>query len=97
MAGNLGLAIDLAQVPAEGRMRDDVVLFSESAGRFIVTVDPSLRDLFEAGFKGQPCACVGQVTRQADMSVRGLSGADILRVDIASLKAAWKRPFGDLI
>ena len=38
MAGNLGMAIDLSRLPLEEPLRDDQALFSESAGRFIVTV-----------------------------------------------------------
>ena len=59
MAGNLGMDVDLGPVPAEESLRDDIILFSESAGRFLVTVDPDKRDVFEKRFKGQPCACIG--------------------------------------
>ncbi len=40
MGGNLGMEIDLGVVPADQTDRNDVVLFSESAGRFIITIDP---------------------------------------------------------
>ena len=41
MGGNLGMKIDLARIPIDQVERDDLILFSESAGRFIVTVDPA--------------------------------------------------------
>jgi phosphoribosylformylglycinamidine synthase len=97
MGANLGATIDLPLVPAENVLRDDVLLFSESAGRFIVTVDPALRNDFETGMKGQVCACVGQVIEEGELRVQGLGREEILRIEVARLKAAWKRPFGDLI
>ena len=64
MGGSLGLQVDLARVPADRVERDDLLLFSESAGRFIVTVNPAHREAFEDIFKGTACANVGTVTEQ---------------------------------
>jgi hypothetical protein len=61
MGGELGLEVDLAKVPSAGIDRDDTLLFSESAGRFVVTVAPDNQDAFEAAFAGQPIANVGRV------------------------------------
>jgi phosphoribosylformylglycinamidine synthase II len=97
MGGNLGLKVDLMQVPAHDVARDDILLFSESAGRFIVTVDPARREAFEDIFKGDSCACVGTVTEQPDITLQGLEHRTILAVSVADLKSAWKKPFGDLI
>ena len=47
MGGNLGMHIDIADVPVENVDRNDTILFSESAGRFVVTVDPENRESFE--------------------------------------------------
>jgi phosphoribosylformylglycinamidine (FGAM) synthase-like enzyme len=57
MGGELGLTVDLTQVPSEGVDRDDTLLFSESAGRFIVTVAPDNQAAFEAfgGASGRLC------------------------------------------
>jgi len=95
MGGNLGLDVALAQVPASGVAREDILLFSESAGRFIITVDPARRDEFESIFSGG-CACVGTVTSRADLVLRGFDNQAILEVPIQELKAAWKKTFGDL-
>ena len=48
MGGGLGLDADLAAVPSEDVGRDDVLLFSESAGRFIVSIDPANQEAFES-------------------------------------------------
>ncbi|MBK8429794.1 MAG: phosphoribosylformylglycinamidine synthase subunit PurL [Chloroflexi bacterium] len=48
LAGRLGAQINLAGVPAEGVMDDDGLLFSESLGRFLITVPPTHQTRFEA-------------------------------------------------
>lgn len=101
MGGNLGMDIDLGKVPADGADRDDVRLFSESAGRFIVTIDPDNRETFEKLFKGLPCACVGQVTEAGGPLVitgSARSGdTPLISIPVPELKTAWKQPFGELI
>jgi phosphoribosylformylglycinamidine synthase len=67
MGGELGLAVDLAKVPSTDVDRDDTLLFSESAGRFIVSVAPDNQAAFEALMAGQPMACVGQVTERPQL------------------------------
>ncbi|MCG6910983.1 MAG: phosphoribosylformylglycinamidine synthase [Deltaproteobacteria bacterium] len=97
MAGNLGMEVDLRLVPVQEPLRDDTLLFSESCGRFVATVDPSKRERFERHFKGQPCACVGKVGGNKVFSIIGNDGEVILEKKVAELKDAWKKPFGDLI
>ncbi len=96
MAGNLGLQVALARLPYKGVERNDTALFSETAGRFIVTIDPAHRDPFEALFEGLPCACVGQVTAEPVFTLKGLDNRGIVSLPVADLKSAWKRPFGDM-
>ncbi|RLB98462.1 MAG: phosphoribosylformylglycinamidine synthase, partial [Deltaproteobacteria bacterium] len=97
MGGNLGMDVDLGPMPVEESLRDDILLFSESAGRFLVTVDPAKRDVFKQQFKGQPCACVGKVLAGKEVSIKGTDGEVIFTKTVAELKEAWKKPFGDLI
>jgi phosphoribosylformylglycinamidine synthase len=97
MGGNLGLNVDLAQVPADQVARDDRLLFSESAGRFLVTVDPVHREAFEDIFKATACRAIGTVTEQPDLVVRGRERQTILAAPVADLKTAWKKTFGELI
>jgi len=97
MAGNLGMDVDLGPVPVEESLRDDIILFSESAGRFLVTVDPEKKDVFEQRFKGQPCACIGKVIPEKEVRIKGNDGEVIFTKAVPELKDAWKKPFGDLI
>jgi phosphoribosylformylglycinamidine synthase subunit PurSL len=98
MGGNLGMDIDLAGVPAVGVNRDDTLLFSQSAGRFIVTVDPANRTAFENLFQGQPCAAIGEVTgTESSLRITGTDSRAIIDLSPEDLTTAWKKPFGDLI
>ncbi|MEW6671456.1 MAG: AIR synthase-related protein [Thermodesulfobacteriota bacterium] len=97
MGGNLGLDVGLARIPRIGVDRNDEILFSESAGRFIVTIDPAARERFENLFKGLDCAFVGTVTESPEVVIRGIAGNLLASVMLKKLKTAWKEPFGELI
>jgi phosphoribosylformylglycinamidine synthase len=97
MGGNLGMQIELNQVPVVDLDRNDQVMFSESAGRFVVTVDPQNREAFESLFKTSACACIGTVTETPQFEIKGLDQETIVALTVKDLKAAWKKPFGDLI
>ena len=98
MGGDLGMDIDLAKVPTEGGMvREDAVLFSESAGRFVVTVPPESCGEFERTLAGTAFACIGTVTDTPDLVIRGPRGSALLSLSVTDLKSAWKGTFGDLV
>jgi phosphoribosylformylglycinamidine synthase len=97
MGGGFGMQLDLRNAPAEAVGRNDTLLFSESAGRFIVTVAPPRQAEFEAGFRGLPCACIGTVTAEPVLRVVGLGGEALMSVAVSELRAAWKAPFGGLV
>ncbi|MBW2089701.1 MAG: phosphoribosylformylglycinamidine synthase [Deltaproteobacteria bacterium] len=97
MGGNLGITVDLGLVPSDPLDRNDIILFSESAGRFIVTIDTENRKIFEEIFKGLPCACIGSVTHESEFIIKGIHGMPLINIPVQELKDAWKKPFGDLI
>jgi phosphoribosylformylglycinamidine synthase len=97
MGGNLGMQVELERVPVDDLDRNDQVMFSESAGRFIVTVDPKNREAFENLFKTSACACIGTVTATPQFEIKGLDHETLVSLAVKDLKAAWKKPFGDLI
>ena len=97
MGGCLGLTVELARVPAEGVDRNDTLLFSESAGRFIVSVAPENKQAFETLLAGMPAACVGRVTDTPQLKISGLDGRGLATLTVDEMKAAWNGPFGDLI
>jgi phosphoribosylformylglycinamidine synthase len=97
MGGDLGMTVDARHIPAQAVRRLDTLLFSESAGRFILTVDPRRRREIETAFGGLPLACIGTVTADPMLKIAGLNGQEALSASISDLKAAWKRPFGKLV
>ncbi len=92
LAGGLGMEIELAAVVREGVDRDDFLLFSESAGRFVVTVKPDDAGAFEEVMAGTVYARVGRVTEQKRLVIRGLSGAVVIDCPLDDLQEAWRRP-----
>ena len=97
MGGDLGINIDLSMVPRARAEQDHVILYSESPGRFIVTINAKDRSSFESMMDGLPHAWVGTVSKDPDLVINGLGGKVIVRVPVPELKAAWKRRFGGLI
>jgi phosphoribosylformylglycinamidine synthase len=91
------MKIELARVPAEQAQRNDFILFSESAGRFIVTIDPENRKPFEEIFTNHVWATIGTVTETPEFIIEGIEGRTLMQIPVQELKAAWKKPFGDLI
>jgi phosphoribosylformylglycinamidine synthase len=97
MAGGLGLSVDLAEIAGEEAGGNDCLLYSESAGRFVVTIDPARQATFEAGLGDLPWACVGRVTAEPRLKITGINGNIIIDLTLSALKQAWQKPFGDLI
>jgi phosphoribosylformylglycinamidine synthase len=97
MGGDLGMKIDLSMVPRARAEQDHVILYSETPGRFIVTIDAKDRLSFESTMDGFPHACVGTVSKGPDLVINGLGGKVIVHVPVPELKAAWKRRFRGLI
>ena len=91
-AGALGLAVDLAAVPAEGLARNDELLFAESQSRFVVTVRPDSREAFEAVLAGCAYARIGTVIPEGMLRIDGRGGKRIIEEDLAALKVAWLKP-----
>ncbi len=96
MAGCLGMKIDLGQVPVEGIKENDRILYSETPGRFIVTIDPKNKEKFETLMEGLPYGLIGEVTKEKRLVVRGIDRNIIINIEISELKQAWKKTFGEL-
>jgi phosphoribosylformylglycinamidine synthase len=88
-SGDLGMRVDLSAVPREGVERDDLLLYSESAGRFVVTVRREKVDVFEKLLSGLPAARVGEVTGEKILRVKGLRGEEIMAEGLDELREAW--------
>ncbi|MBW1710657.1 MAG: phosphoribosylformylglycinamidine synthase, partial [Deltaproteobacteria bacterium] len=98
--GDLGADFNLdhllTDVEGEKGLSPDRCLFSESTGRFLVTVRPGDQAGFEELLRGQPIALSGRVRDDKVLSIKA-SGLEVVRTDIEDLRAAFKSPYGDLI
>jgi phosphoribosylformylglycinamidine synthase len=80
-------------------VRDDVVLFSESLGRFVVEVRPAHIQAFEAlcqetntpyALIGHVCPAWGDPVNQVTLRIHSRNGDELLAVTVAELEQAWR-------
>lgn len=90
-AGGLGMAIDLCEVPSENVERDDYLLFSESASRFVVTVSEDNEKEFTEALDGNVMGRIGTVASSSEFIITGTGGKELVRTDIESLRDAFKK------
>jgi phosphoribosylformylglycinamidine synthase II len=91
-AGGFGMEIDLRKVPPSGLNRNDVLLFSESQSRFVVTIDPIRKKSFETLLGDIIYGEIGMVTESETFRVIGLQKKTIIETNIFDLKEAWQKP-----
>lgn len=85
VAGRLGMDVTLS-----GDIRPDYLLFSETLGRFIVTIAPDKKRSFELAM-GPEASLIGRVTgKNLQITGKGFR----ISVPISDLETAYKRPFG---
>jgi phosphoribosylformylglycinamidine synthase II len=94
LAGGLGVEVDLGEMAAD--LPPHVALYSESAGRFLVSVAPAQRRRFEEIFQDQPCHLLGEVRPDREFTITR-QGRPLLTATLDDLKEAWTSPFGKLI
>ena len=102
MAGGLGLEIDLSCLPlandSQKDLTDEIRLFSESAGRFVLTVAPENKPVFEKLCKGLPVSCVGIVTdNHTCLKIDGQDKKSLVNLSCDALGSAFNKTFGDYI
>ncbi|MEM2630300.1 MAG: phosphoribosylformylglycinamidine synthase subunit PurL [Candidatus Bathyarchaeia archaeon] len=91
-AGDLGMEIQLKNVPAINLNRDDKILFSESNSRILVEVPESKEKEFKKIMQGNTYAKIGKITKTRDFIIYGLNGNPVIEDKINSLRNAWKKP-----
>jgi len=90
-AGGFGMRVDLRRVPYRGASRNDYLLFSETASRFVVTVRPQKAKSWESAMRGCVWARIGEVIGNGRFTVTGLDGRPVISEDTSALKAAWQK------
>jgi phosphoribosylformylglycinamidine synthase len=96
LAAELGLDLDLDRLAAEDEMSSLQKLFSESTGRFVVTLDPSRAGEFESLLDGVVWSRVGTVSGRKRLTVSA-GGAKILELGVGEIRRAFNRRFGSMV
>ena len=88
IGGRLGADIQLNRVPVTEDMTATERLYSESASRLLVSVDPEKAPLFEA-LMGTDAVCIGEVTDDRTLAIRN-GDAPLLALSVEALAIAFK-------
>ena len=93
IGGTLGLSVSLQELP---RTTDEsnALLFSESAGRILVTVPQRKQKMFEDTMKDNPFACIGYVTDSKELVIQDVHGTEIINEPLDLLASSYKTSFG---
>jgi len=89
-AAGLGLSVDLSRTPAAGKPGWEALLFSESAGRFLLAVRPDRAAALEARLAGLPVARIGAYDAGGRLAI-ALGGRTLVDEPVEALARAWKR------
>jgi phosphoribosylformylglycinamidine synthase len=93
IASGLGLELDLGEACRRAELRPEHFMFSESNGRFLVTVSPGDRERFEARFDGLPLTRVGTVVARPQLTIA--CGDSSFSWTAADLSHAFKETLDD--
>lgn len=95
--GNLGVdaTLDTVQVNYDTNCRPDYLLFSETPGRFLVTVPYDKRDDFMETMRLTTCNAIGRVREDRDFSIR-TGSKELINTTTDALKAAYKSTFAHM-
>ena len=96
MAAQLGMELDLDNLAIQGELNDLQKMFSESTGRFVVTLDTKQKDAWLALMADLPHAFVGRVSKAGSLKVKS-QGNLIVNLSQGQMVKAFNRRFGGLI
>jgi phosphoribosylformylglycinamidine synthase len=94
MAAGLGVDVEVGSIAPD--YPTHAALYSESAGRFLVSAAPEHRERLEALFHGQPLVILGEVRPDQTVLVKR-DGLTLMATPLNGLSTAWQRRFGSLI
>ncbi len=93
LAGGMGVEADLSPMAPGGPAH--VPMYSESAGRFLLSVAPEHQSRLEELFRGQPFHPIGRVRPDRTFQV-SRAQQPLLEATLDALQTAWQRRFGAL-
>ena len=68
VAGQLGARVDVSKIPGKAETAE-AILFSESQGRFVISIARTAQKEFEKTLKGVPLSNIGEVVQAASLSI----------------------------
>ena len=92
MAGIKGCTIDLS-VMNKNKLRNDVLLYSESQGRLLISVAPQNVSAFEDCFKGLPFTKIGSVNESDRIEIIS-DGKKAVDLKLEDIESAYNGVFG---
>ncbi|MDY6935124.1 MAG: AIR synthase-related protein [Spirochaetota bacterium] len=96
IAGMRGFTLDLSRIPAKKHLRIDTLLYSESQGRFLVTVNRSKIIEFERIFRDLPVKQVGEVLKDDRIEIKNGDDSNLIMTDVIKLRDSYKELFKDM-
>ncbi|VVB58729.1 Phosphoribosylformylglycinamidine synthase subunit PurL [Candidatus Anstonella stagnisolia] len=91
IGGRVGVRVDLEKVPCESNLADDRILFSESSGRFVVSVKEKDCAKFEKEMKGCEIGKIGNVRKDEAFEVKETGEQGAIYTKVSVLVSAWQK------
>ncbi|MFA5333381.1 MAG: AIR synthase-related protein [Candidatus Nanoarchaeia archaeon] len=91
LGGKIGMNIDINGI--NSNLRDDFLLFSESQSRFVVTVNPELKEEFENTMQGIYCQQIGTV--EGDSLIINNGSKNLINMKVTEQLNAYKKTFAN--
>ncbi len=92
IGGDLGMDVDISRAPKSIGLTKwpGVILFSESQGRFVLTVKPEHAEEVEGLLRPHGAARVGTITGDGIFRIRGAGGDEVIRLTVGEMQHAFK-------
>mgnify|MGYP001575764514 CR=1 FL=1 len=87
-----GTLVDLKDVQGEFKL-DQEVLYSESTGRILLTIDPKNKTKFESLMRGIKFANIGEVSQFDAIKIKGLKGKEIITAKVGDALESYSKRF----
>ncbi len=94
IAGKLGVNVDLKKIVGKVNL-DQEVLFSESTGRILLTIDPKNKLKFESIMKDISFSLIGEVSQIDAIKIKGLDAKEIVSIKVEDVLDSYKKRFKD--
>jgi phosphoribosylformylglycinamidine synthase subunit PurSL len=92
MSGMHGIEIDLNKLKTNIE-RNDFILFSESQGRILLTINPEKQKEFEELMKENEFYLIGKVREDEKFIVKGINEKKIIELNVNEMLEAYKKTF----